>query len=253
MRPMRRLLGLLTVLLLAGVAQAGTVARCTKTCGTVEFATENTAGCTFIKDSEVDCDFDAVVSTLNALDHTNLTASAGILGTQLSGSAAILGSQLAASAGIVGTQLSTTAEIVGTQLAGGAAVHAFGLGTANIIAAGSAPETVVTVSPITTRTGGLVILGGSLALTGRFTSATPSIVTLRTFRDAAQIAIVSFSLSNPTATGILDFAIPTPLLLDLPAAGAHTYSVSCEIAGIGGGFFSTNGTNPGNFFAVELS
>ncbi len=54
---------------------------------------------------------------IGVLTTSNLSSSAGILGTQLSASAGITGTQLSASANIAGSQLSASANIAATQLA----------------------------------------------------------------------------------------------------------------------------------------
>src|SRR6266851_181840 len=56
------------------------------------------------------------IATLGALTTANLSASAGILGSQLSASAGITGTQLSASAGIVGGQLANS-TVTGSKIA----------------------------------------------------------------------------------------------------------------------------------------
>ena len=62
------------------------------------------------------------IATVGALTTTNLSASAGILGTQLA-NATITTTQISATAGILGSQLSTTAGIVGSQIGAGQIVN----------------------------------------------------------------------------------------------------------------------------------
>lgn len=89
--------------------------------GATSFLTINTSGA-----------ISASPALLGALTTSNLSASAGILGSQLSASAAIVGTQLSASANILGSQLSASAAIAGTQLASGAALA--NIGASNITA-----------------------------------------------------------------------------------------------------------------------
>jgi hypothetical protein len=76
------------------------------------------------------------VNLLGALTTSNLSASAGIVGTQLSASANIAGSQLSASAGIVGTQLAA-GTITGTQVSSSATLS---INTLNASAGIAAPS-----------------------------------------------------------------------------------------------------------------
>lgn len=73
--------------------------------------------------ADVNTPLTALASVVNGnLDTNNLSASAGIVGTQLSAGAAIAGTQLSASAAIAGTQLASAAAIKASQLDNGSTV-----------------------------------------------------------------------------------------------------------------------------------
>ena len=231
-----------------------TISRPTKTAGNTTYSAEFAAGATTIKDTKVDDDLNLLYATINALDHTNLVAGAGILGSQLDAAAAIVGTQLAAGANIAGTQLAAAAGILGAQLAAGAAVHAVSTATPAGGVYFGAEITVATFAALTSR-GGRILLGGAVSWVAGLSmnGAATTTVLIRVKRGATTIHTGSFVFSQDSAAGILTLPIPTPFLLDTPAAGTYTYTVTLETTGTAGGNVQIDVTNPGLLVAVEFA
>lgn len=227
----------------------GTISRPTKTDGNTTYAAEVAAGADTIKASEVDADLDLLYSTINALDHNNLSASAGILGSQLDAAAGITGGQLAAgslttanlsaTAGILGSQLSASAGIVATQLVAGFPLSAATLGQAVVqplsIAAGVEGDLLSAVVSVTAR-GPVVIVAQVGAYAGPPTSSQGT-VKYRIYKDTAigaftvgnRIAELTKQVGPVTVNGLVQDASVLIVAMDqLPGAGAHTYKVTAE-------------------------
>lgn len=235
-----------------------TFLRPVKTLGNREYALEKAANPNDpIRSAELDGDFDTLYAGVNGnLDTTNLKATAGILGSQLSAAAGIVGGQIAATT-ITGANLVNQTVTV-TQLAigasGNARVTVAPTTTSNIT---TTETTVVTLPSLTTR-GGLVLLGGTWDLTATLTS-TVSINTsyhIRPKRDGTTIAGtdiipgIGFQTTQSNEPGQIQGPIPCILAIDVPAAGAHVYTVTVQTASAA---LSLSIGNTGLFFAMEFA
>jgi hypothetical protein len=237
MTPMTRRVPLLVAFLLAltTLGDAAPVARPVKTCGATTYVDETAAGCTSIKNTEVDADLAAIIAGVNAVDSAQIvngTIAAVDLATNAVTSAKIL-----------------DATIVGADLAPGAAVN--GSVQANVntaIGFGTTETTVVTLPSITTR-GGRISISGSWSLIAVLTSSITSVITLRVKEDGATFYTLAYTVGTVINTRTI---VPVPLITRVPSSAAHVYTItaqsddpSCQLA--------TQGANAGIVYVIEHS
>lgn len=256
-----RLIGLLAILVASSV-WAGLVSRPPKTCGQLTYVAEVAATCTTIKSSEVDADFNAVITGgVNNIETANINVAG--LGTAAYANASVTAAKLAPNAvtaaniadgsitsakiadgTIVNVDVNSAAAIVGTKLAVGAAINsAAGTGAlaGEPISLGTG-ETTLASQALTTR-GGTILILSSVAVSGGTGGA--ETMTIRCRRSGTLIAAATFSVA--TAVNVL---IPPVPFTDTPAAGTYTYTYTLQVSG---GNFQTDGANPGQLLLFELS
>jgi len=170
------------------------------------------------------------IATLGVLTTANLSASAGILGSQLSASAGIVGTQLSASAGIVGGQLANS-TVTGSKIASATITRANEAAVGQQISAScgnfgvtTTPTAVTNLSVTLTTTGRPVIViiqpdtsGASDIIIG---SAQNMVVTIQ--RDATTIGAWTF---GTVAASPQLFASSSTIMIDAPGSGSHTWTV----------------------------
>lgn len=231
--PMRRILALVLILATSLPSQAGLVTRPTKTCGTTSYVAEVAAGCTTIKSSEVDADFNAVITGgVNNIETANIN-SAG-LGTAAYANLSVTTGKIA-----VGAAAATTVRDPEPPTTGWVPAAT----------TGSAAEITLDTTAISTRGGSILIF---VSLNG-MTIDDGNAITLRVKVDGALINVVT--VVHPTEPSSL--VIQTNMsgavsgLATGIASGAHTISVTGQCSIASGD--CNAGTGAGRTQAVELA
>lgn len=212
------------------------VSRPTKTAGNTTYVAEVAAGATTIKASEVDADFNAIITGgVNNIETANINA------------AGLAAAALAANA--VTTVKIADLNVTTGKLAVGASVNA--LQTAAVttgLSFDTVETTVLTLPAITTR-GGRVIIIGSGAFAAENGAGTQATITIRIKRGGVTQHTITYTLIGGSASHKVP--IPPPFFTEAPAAGTYTYTITMQTndANLD---ISTPGSNAGSYWAVEL-
>jgi len=168
------------------------------------------------------------IATLGVLTTANLSASAGILGSQLSASAGIVGTQLSASAGIVGGQLANS-TVTGSKIASATITRANEAAVGQQVSASCGNFTTTTTLSNVTNLSVTIVTTGRPAMVliqpdtgGTSDLLIPSGVTLTVtlLRDGATIGSGSYNSNfNTLSTGL------SIVVLDTLSAASHTWTV----------------------------
>lgn len=170
------------------------------------------------------------------------------------------------------TNLSPTASILGSQLAIGAAVNGAVTGTTTVFAeAGTTEQTILALPALTCR-GGRVVLALSPSGNADWSVAssvvTPAVagkLSIRLKRDGATIQTWHASYGSgglgitvagdPTAFLTISTTQPIPsyVFSEVPIAGAHVYTWTIQQTVLAGGGISFGDDGSGHGFAIELS
>jgi hypothetical protein len=133
-------------------------------------------------------------------------------------------------------------------LAIGAGVRAVASVAVPAVSTGFSAETIIATLTLTTA-GGRVVVGGGIALYATMgPSGIAQIAGMRVYRGAVALTFMQFALAGPVGT---TFTIPTPWVLDSPAAGAQTYTFRGVCTG--DMLMKIDGSGAGWCFAVELA
>jgi len=278
---MRRHVTLVLVLVLAFAAwlEAGLVSRPTKTCGTTSYDAEVAAGCTTIKSTEVDADINAIITGgVNNIETANCNA-AGLgtacfangsvtgakiaTGTITSGNildgtivdadvsvgAAIKGSKLAnAPDGITTTKINDLQVTVGKLQVTASIFTGATTAVATGISISPGTESTIATLPITPR-GGVLTIEGQAAFTYNTLGSGSGTIRMRVKQDAVTIHTLEWAVEN---AGTAATAIPSFSRFDFaPTAGAHTYTVTVELALGSAGTLEFGGANTGRYYATN--
>ena len=248
-----------SVLMLFGVvvAQAGLINRPTKSCGTTTYTDEVANGCPTILAAEVDGDLNTIYGEFNGgISNDNVSPTAAIACSKIAtgsctGTQIQNGSICSAQIGdgcIANVDVSPTAAIAGSKLAVGAAVRSSDSSACNDGFDGVSDLVLVTLGPVTTG-GGRVLITGQCALTWLMGTSSSSIV-FQWIKDGVGVEFTTYPVVPGTA--LSQVPIPTPGLVDTPTAASHTYRLEATILAPGAGALKMGTVAIGSYFLTEL-
>ena len=202
-----------------------------------------------IQTAEMDGDLDLIYALVNGgLQNDNLAPDAAIAYSKLNLTGQIVNADVSPTAAIVGSKLADVSVPTG-KLVVGATTPMVQTAAANVMVGFAGPQDVCVLPAITTR-GGLVQIGGSVALVAVLLgSGGQSTVTLKIYRDATPIFTVAYTLALDTAAVAGQFAVPTPFVMEVPAAGTYVYKLTAEIDA---NTLKTSAA-PGSLYVVEFA
>jgi hypothetical protein len=183
----------------------------------------------------------AIVAVIDNLDDSNIRTGAGINGQKLAD----------APNGITTSKINDL-QVTGAKLAAGAAVHAtVDIAPTPSLSIGITETAVVTLPPITTR-GGEVILFGNISWTVSSSPSVAAVVVERVRRDGVEISAAQLPVSAIGTTSYV-LPLPTPSAGDTPPPGVHVYTVTVQAISFGTAVVTTPPAGTGLYIATELS
>lgn len=248
----------LAAVLVSVVSWAATVSRPTKTCGTTTYVDETGAGCTFIKNTEVDADLAALIAGINTVESAQI-ANGTIVNADIANNAindlkiqdgSVIASDLAANS-ITSAKI-VDGAIIPSDIALNGTTNAFGSGNVDTSESFDTTETtVLTLSSVTTR-GGRVIILGAWSVAASFAADLPiNTITIRVKRDGSTISTLTWT---PLTQNISESVVlPFPTTIDTAAtAAAHVYTVTVQTNNVNVDIV-TPASNAGAGYALELT
>lgn len=221
------------------------IVRSTKAGSTTQFATSFSLGNT-LAIADLDTDLNTIVAAINGnIDQSNLALEAVI--TSKIAALAVTSTKIGSSA-VTNTKIAPDA-VDKTKILAGATVQSFvSAGPTASLNITTGLTTMVTLPAITTR-GGVVILGGILGLNLSNGVVTGGRAVVKILRNAGEIFSIGYTSTSPD---LVISPLPTPLVIDQPAAGSHVYTVTGQTTNANLAIQSDT-TSLGLFYAIELS